>query len=320
MMDLRWAGGAFAVVLAALGVAACSNERREEDRGPDSRGPFAYDPQRPLAVRKGMTAVERDVVVEEVSFAAADGERVPALFVRPRGIRGPFTCLIQQGGLGSRKARARGLRPGLASARIASFTIDARFHGERARPGLGPVEASRVPRLLERMIRLSVVDLRRGVDYLQDREDCDSEAIGYLGVSFGGLLGTLLAGVDARVKAPVLMVTGADWRTILEGSDALLPGIERDRRRFRAALRLLGPLEPATWARRISPRPVFIVLARQDRSIVPAAGKALVAAARRPKRVFAFNGGHGDLLGSKSLEVGARLAHWLDAELLAGGR
>lgn len=92
-------------------------------------------------------------------------------------------------------------------------------------------------------------DLSRSIDYLETRPDIDRKRIGYMGVSMGAAFGVIAAGVEdrvkgvilldggfvyekplpgtnqadfaARIKAPVLMVSGRfDW--IFWGKDALL--------------------------------------------------------------------------------------------------
>src|SRR5205823_5734997 len=98
---------------------------------PKQQDPFAYDrtrPLRPVVVDRGRRG---DVRVQRVTYTAADGERVPALFAVPRGgtARG---CLMYQGGLGTTKETAAPLWPGLAGLGLATFTIDPRYIGARA--------------------------------------------------------------------------------------------------------------------------------------------------------------------------------------------
>lgn len=50
------------------------------------------------------------------------------------------------------------------------------------------------------------VDLRRGVDLLLSRPDVAKDRLAYVGRSYGGAQGGLLAGVETRIKAYVLIV------------------------------------------------------------------------------------------------------------------
>src|SRR5437773_1469191 len=56
----------------------------------------------------------------------------------------------------------------------------------------------------------TVVDLRRGVDYLETVPEVDAKRVGYYGVSMGGILGGIAAGLDSRFRAPALVVAGGD--------------------------------------------------------------------------------------------------------------
>ena len=126
-----------------------------------------------------------------------------------------------------RQHERRRAREGFVALGFGVFSIDSRRSGDRGRPG-ELEEAGADPVALEAMLRGTVVDLRRGIDYLLHRGECHPRRIGYVGLSMGGFLGSMLAGVDERVAAPVLVVSGADWRVFLEGSDALLSGVEAD--------------------------------------------------------------------------------------------
>ncbi len=54
----------------------------------------------------------------------------------------------------------------------------------------------------------------------------------------------------------------------------------------------LGQLDPVTYAPYISPRPVWMINGRQDFIVPPAAAQALQDAARDPKKVLWYDGGH----------------------------
>ena len=56
----------------------------------------------------------------------------------------------------------------------------------------------------------AVVDLRRGMDLLLARSDVDPKRLAYVGHSYGAQWGSILSGVDKRMKATVLMVGVAE--------------------------------------------------------------------------------------------------------------
>jgi cephalosporin-C deacetylase-like acetyl esterase len=295
-MERRSEGDAPSVAAVAAGVAHHPGD------------PFAYDERVPLDPRVSRRAVTGRVTIERLTYAAADGERVPAVLTSPAHGAPPFPCVMLGHGL-------RGSKDGfpiadmLAMGGLASFAIDARLHGERA-DWQALRHLDRDPRVLERMLRETVVDMRRGLDYLGTRTDCDPGRIGYLGISMGGFLGAMLGGSDARVMAPVLLVSGADWPTMLESSEA------RDYRGLPEnvladAAAVLDPIDPKHWVGRISPRPVLMIAGDADEAVPPASARALHAAAREPKQVVWYRGGHGFPSGAEQTRILGLIASWL---------
>ena len=53
-----------------------------------------------------------------------------------------------------------------------------------------------------------IKDLRRSIDYLETREDIDSERLAYFGMSWGGNLGAIIPAVEERFVASVLVAGG----------------------------------------------------------------------------------------------------------------
>jgi dipeptidyl aminopeptidase/acylaminoacyl peptidase len=137
-----------------------------------------------------------------------------------------------------------------------------------------------------------IVDLRRVVDLLVARGDVDPDRIGYLGVSYGGAMGGLLAGVEHRIAAFVLrvgdggLVEHFGTRNDAGGS---LPAMSPARReRWLAAMR---PVEPLRYVRRAT-APLLFQSGRQDDVVPPADARRYQAAAPEPKDVEWYDAGH----------------------------
>ncbi len=62
-------------------------------------------------------------------------------------------------------------------------------------------------RFVEFIIQV-VKDFRRSVDYLDSREDIDSERLAFIGSSWGGRMGSIILAVEERLKAGILVVGG----------------------------------------------------------------------------------------------------------------
>jgi dienelactone hydrolase len=55
-------------------------------------------------------------------------------------------------------------------------------------------------------------DLGRSIDYLETREDIDSDRLAYYGVSWGASLGNVMLAVEERFQAAVLYVAGLNFQ------------------------------------------------------------------------------------------------------------
>src|SRR5262249_52332908 len=157
---------------------------------------LTYQPGLPLKVQRGSVGNEGSVRVEQITYTSVDGTDVPALLAVPTATRA-HGCLVYQGGYGQTKDQYPELRAAAAQLGLATFTIDARNTGARGNADK-LLAALRTPEALVQMLNDTVVDLRVGLDYLENRPECH-HGIAYLGTSFGGVLGALLAPRDHRI-------------------------------------------------------------------------------------------------------------------------
>ena len=62
-------------------------------------------------------------------------------------------------------------------------------------------------------------DIGRSIDYLETRPDIDAERLAYLGISWGGVMGSILTAVEPRFKASVLVVGGLEMQAVQPMAD-----------------------------------------------------------------------------------------------------
>ena len=147
----------------------------------------------------------------------------------------------------------------------------------------------------EEGLRDYVIDVLQGIDWLTAQPEVDRERIGITGISFGALLGVIVAGVDSRIKAEVFFLGGGDLAGIVFSSsessvrkvrEALIGKGDRtvDEVRVEAAERLRH-LDPLTYAARLDPSRVLMVNAYFDRVIKRRYTKELWKAMGKPKMV-----------------------------------
>lgn len=240
-------------------------------------------------------------VQEKISFDSVivdprhyhSGRRITALLTLPHKPAGPVPCLLLLHGYGDSKEDANLAAMIAARQGWAAFALDAMLCGERAVKGRDIYS----PNLYQTRVALiqSIVDWRRGIDYLTTRPEIHPQRIGLLGASMGGIMGTLLAGVDQRVRCAVIAAGGADW-----GLMASLSQNEPAKalRRIRPELtpekiaEILAPVDPLNFIDKISPRPVLLQHGRSDISVPPEAAQLLWERAREPKEMDWYDVGH----------------------------
>src|SRR2546428_5803 len=65
------------------------------------------------------------------------------------------------------------------------------------------------------LLRQSVLDEKRVLDWIETRSEFDSKRIASLGTSMGAIKNALLVATDSRIKAAVLVLGGQDLANIL---------------------------------------------------------------------------------------------------------
>ena len=60
----------------------------------------------------------------------------------------------------------------------------------------------------------AVKDVRKTIDYISDFQDFKNENLHVMGVSFGGIIATMLLALDDRINKGILTITGGNWRWI----------------------------------------------------------------------------------------------------------
>ena len=245
-----------------------------------SSSPFAYDASRPLAVRDaGRVNSNYPIAVRDISYMSG-GRRVRAFLAVPPGTgRRPAAVYVH----GSGGDRRQLLVPAvwLAGRGAVTLAITAPSAEARATSGLAPEAELRRQRDLA---IADVVAVRRAFDVLRARRDVDGSRLGYVGWSAGARTGALLAGVERRVTAFVLMSGGAT--PVSEYVASAPPALRDDVRR------LLGEVDPLGTIRRARSGTLLLQDGRRDQIVPSAALNALAHAAPDGTDVRWYQAGH----------------------------
>ncbi len=231
---------------------------------------YDYDAAAPLNAEVVSSKTQGTTVIEEIAFDSTNGQRVPGYLVRPVSAK-PLPVVLGLHGLGGSKNDIVAIAPMMSmfGVQVAVLALDAQYHG--ARKVEGRALLSRDLEASKAAFVQTVVDYRRALDYLGSRPELDRERIGLIGMSMGGMMGTILTALEPRIKTAVLAVPAADWVTLATASQSPVATELRandpnlDFEQFRA---LLDPIDPLHFAPRLAGRSILLLHANND-EIIP---------------------------------------------------
>lgn len=256
-----------------------------------STAPFVYDRQQPLDVRVASVRTEQGLKLHDLTYASPRGGRVPAYLVVKDGT-GPFAGILMLHGAEGSRDTSLALAKDLAHTGAAVLAISAPFARPdyAGKPG-SPLTLTDQDR--EKQIQI-VLDLQRGIDLLVDRPDVDRQRLGFVGYSYGGSMGGLLAGVERRIKAYGLMVASGGavaFCTVGQRRYCNLDKLPPARRQ--QWLSRMQPIEPIRYIGRAAPAALLFLNGLHDQIIEYDDAFAFQQAGSEPKQGKWYNAGHG---------------------------
>jgi len=160
-------------------------------------------------------------------------------------------------------------------------------------------------RQAEDEVRLVVMRSRQALDFLVRRQDVDATRLGTFGVSAGGIVSSMVAGADPRLKAHVWMLAGGPLTDVMVDTvedrfrgyvREALHTSPRSRDQLRREVRARIRTDPLLLAPHVDRERVMLVLARFDRSVPYRYGLALWRALGRPERIVCPFGHYSSLV------------------------
>lgn len=167
---------------------------------------FDYDHFADLGVIWGNQTLEDNFILDPIYYIGADDCKVRAFVLIPQG-DGLYPAVIFLHMGSANKTQYLNEAKQLANLEVVSILLDSPF-----RRGCVDYEEMRQGYIN------TVIELRRAVDLLETLETVDPLRIGFVGHSFGGTWGGVLAGVEPRIKAFVL-IGGSSQISQIESPD-----------------------------------------------------------------------------------------------------
>jgi len=249
---------------------------------------FAYDRQAPLNLSLLAEREQDDALVQDIIYASPHGGSVPAYLVLPREKSPQAGLVFGHWGEGNREEFVPEAAV-LARLGFASLCLDSPYR----RPRPARQNQSRQPPPAELQW---IVDMRRGVDLLLEHCGTAPDRLGYVGHSFSASYGGVLAGIEHRLRAFVLM---AGWYAVSElMRTSSHPALVEQRKRIapevlNAYLTAIAPLDARYYIGHAAPASLLFQYARHDPFVTVEEGERYFELASEPKEIRWYEGcGH----------------------------
>ena len=250
---------------------------------------YAYSRNAPLGLKEESVEERGGIKLHRLTYLSPKGGTVPALLLVPPG-RGHFPGLLFMHPADGKAASLYFLDEALGFSRkgVVCLLVDAPF----VRPAPEQIPLFTFTEKDRDAIIQCVVDLRRGVDLLSSRSDVDGKRLGFVGYSYGAIVGGVLAGVEKRIKAFVLMGGAARLTSLLYTLQE--PGADQLRRqqRFMAYLQMMTAIDPDEYVAHATPAALLFQSARRDQFVSREDASLFYQAASDPKELKWYDVDH----------------------------
>ena len=200
-------------------------------------------------------------------------------YFQPAG-EGPFPGVVVLHILGGEFPLSQTVASSLARAKVAALFIKMPYYGERRSKDSPRRMISRNPRETAEGMTQAVLDIRRAGAWLSARPEVDKQRLGVTGISLGGIMSALSAAGEPRFRKVAIYLGGGRlgenlWSMQHRDADAFRDEWLKAGETRESFLKLLEPVDPATYGRLLKDRDVLMVNAKTDEIIPHAATMAL---------------------------------------------
>ena len=169
----------------------------------DLRRFYNYDPSADLNYRVIQTTDTLQAQILYIEFTGANQSLVTAYLIIPQNNLRRYPAVLFLHGNGGDKNEFLSNALGLASNSFASLLID-------DLPALPPSQKMNYQNYTEPANdliahRQSVINIRRGIDLLEQHPKIDADRIAFVGIDFGAWTGSIVAGVEFRILTYILI-------------------------------------------------------------------------------------------------------------------
>jgi len=243
-----------------------------------------------------------EIRVTKISFPSAiktdieENNTVPGVYFQPPG-PGPFPGVVVLHILGGSFPLSETVANSLARKGVASLFIKMPYYGERRRAGHPRrMMSNDVTECIAGMTQ-AALDIRRATAWLKDRPEIDDRDLGITGISLGGLMSTIGAAAEPRIRKVGIQLAGGNlaaafWDNPRREAGELRQQWERMGGSRESFIKALAPVEPTTYGNLLRDRHILMLAARQDEVFPESSTTALWKSIGEPEIVWLEDAGH----------------------------
>ena len=191
------------------GTSKSTSSSRAPGRDEDSLVVPVHTPQPDDVTATLKTSAKFGAAAQDISLRIPSGREIVGVTAGPR--TAATGCVLIQHGLSSTAADAGPVALLAQTAGLRILAITARWSLGAHRDAEGVPDT---PRRLADALRGTITDAQWALDWLGTQPGCNPDHIGFIGVSFGGIMGATMMRSEPRLTAPVFVVAGGDFEAI----------------------------------------------------------------------------------------------------------
>lgn len=240
-----------------------------------------------------LSTLDDGTTIDDLRFVSPRGGEASAWLVTPPG-DGPFAGMLYLHGSETDRDDLLDEALAMATGGVASVVLDAPWvragdsRGSEAGNYFAPADEAA-------MVEQTVVDLRAAIDLLVGEADVDPARVGFMGHSWGASTGAILAAVDDRPIAFVLVTGRPSWTAYLRSvADTRLASITTmlGPEKWEQYLAVMAPYDATSVLAEADGEELLLQFGTRDDVVVPADVDAFVAAAPDGATVMTYDAGH----------------------------
>lgn len=221
----------------------------------------ADDPLKIEGASSEPIAQDDDLTTRTIRFASPAGGEVTGDLTVPTWADGKLPCVVALHGIGGNRIT---LNLGWAAPRplgMGVLSIDSRF-GHETGGDLNPDSWATKDEVLA-SVEVVLADLGAALEVLVKTPECDSERLGFVGMSLGGVIGSIFIASEPRIRFAALALMGGEIEDVLRSG--VIPAVSQAHRlNLDAFAESLSSLDPAKWAPLFGDMDVLYISSEDD--------------------------------------------------------